>query len=195
MDDAPDIEEEILLESDSDIGEEIHPLGEELNVLDGVTYKLITGEALNTSLKDSNASDIVNKNISNPKELLNILNNAVKEKFPILIVAEGIKQDALALIIKNKLRSMFKVAAIKAPAFGERKNHYLEDISILTVGPVIREDMGFTVEKSSTYVLGSAAKVVITKDSTVVVTNGSTREAIEKRVNQIKSLIDDTVNQ
>lgn len=77
---------------------------------------------------------LVDKKITNPKELLNILNSAVKEKFPILIVAEGIEQDALAPIIKNKLRGVLKVAAIKAPAFGERKSHYLEDIAILTGG-------------------------------------------------------------
>ncbi|RHN55738.1 putative chaperonin Cpn60/TCP-1 family, groEL-like apical domain, groEL-like equatorial [Medicago truncatula] len=135
---------------------------------------------------------LVDKKITNPKELLNILNSAVKEKFPILIVAEGIEQDALAPIIKNKLRGVLKVAAIKAPAFGERKSHYLEDIAILTGGTVIREDMGFTLEKASTDVLGSAAKVVITKDSTLLVTDGSTREAIEKRVNQIKILVENT---
>jgi chaperonin GroEL len=77
---------------------------------------------------------LVDKKITNPKELLNILNSAVKEKYSILIVAEGIEQDALAPIIKNKLRGVLKVAAIKAPAFGDRKTHYLEDIAILTGG-------------------------------------------------------------
>jgi chaperonin GroEL len=77
---------------------------------------------------------LVDKIITNPKELLKILNSAVKEKYSILIVAEGIEQDALAPIIKNKLRGVLKVAAIKAPAFGERKTHYLEDIAILTGG-------------------------------------------------------------
>jgi hypothetical protein len=90
---------------------------------------------------------------------------------------------------------MLKVAAIKAPTFGERKNHYLEDISILTGGIVIREDMGFTIEKASMDVLGFAAKVVIKKYYTLLVTNGSTREAIENRVNQIKSLIENTIKQ
>ncbi|KAI5436363.1 hypothetical protein KIW84_022731 [Lathyrus oleraceus] len=135
---------------------------------------------------------LVDKKIKNPKELLNILNSAVKEKYPILIVAEGIEQDALAPIIKNKLRGVLKVAAIKAPAFGERKSHYLEDIAILTGGTVIREDMGFTLEKASKDTLGSATKVVITKDSTLVVTDGSTRTAVEKRVSQLKSLVENT---
>ncbi|XP_058775590.1 ruBisCO large subunit-binding protein subunit beta, chloroplastic [Vicia villosa] len=135
---------------------------------------------------------LVDKKITNPKELLNILNSAVKEKYPILIVAEGIEQDALAPIIKNKLRGVLKVAAIKAPAFGERKSHYLEDIAILTGGTVIREDMGFTLEKASKDMLGSATKVVITKDSTLVVTDGSTRTAVEKRVSQLRSLVENT---
>ncbi|KAK2376012.1 TCP-1/cpn60 chaperonin family protein [Trifolium repens] len=135
---------------------------------------------------------LVDKKITNPKELLNILNSAVKEKYSILIVAEGIEQDALAPIIKNKLRGVLKVAAIKAPAFGDRKTHYLEDIAILTGGTVIREDMGFTLEKASMDVLGSATKVVITRDSTLVVTDGSTREAVEKRVSQLKNLIENT---
>ncbi|CAI8595606.1 unnamed protein product [Vicia faba] len=135
---------------------------------------------------------LVDKKIKNPKELLNILNSAVKEKFPILIVAEGIEQDALAPIIKNKLRGVLKVAAIKAPAFGARKSHYLEDIAILTGGTVIREDMGFTLEKASKDMLGSATKVVITKDSTLIVTDGSTRTAVEKRVSQLRSLVENT---
>lgn len=77
---------------------------------------------------------MVDKKITNAKELLNMLKTAVKEKYPIVIVAEGIEQEALAPVIKNKLRGMLKVAAIKAPAFGERKTHYLEDIAILTGG-------------------------------------------------------------
>lgn len=135
---------------------------------------------------------LVDKKITNPKELLNILNDAVKEKYSILIVAEGIEQEALAPVIKNKLSGVLKVAAIKAPAFGERKSQYLEDIAILTGGIVIREDMGFTLEKASKNVLGSATKVVITKDSTLLVTDGSTRPSVEKRVNQLRRLVENT---
>ncbi|XP_015967535.1 chaperonin 60 subunit beta 4, chloroplastic [Arachis duranensis] len=135
---------------------------------------------------------LVDKKITNPKEMINILNSAVIEKYPIMIVAEGIEQEALAPIIKNKLKGVLKVAAIKAPAFGERKTHYLEDIAILTGGTVIREDMGLTLEKASKDVLGSATKVVITKNSTLIVTDGSTRSAVEKRVDQIRSLVENT---
>ncbi|KAK7275079.1 hypothetical protein RIF29_16186 [Crotalaria pallida] len=135
---------------------------------------------------------LVDKKITNPKEMFNILNSAVKEKFPIVIVAEGIEQEALAPVIKNKLRGVLKVAAIKAPAFGERKTHYLEDIAILTGGTVIRDDMGLTLEKASKDMLGSATKIVITKNSTLIVTDGSTGAAVEKRVYQLKRLVENT---
>ncbi|XP_061340699.1 chaperonin 60 subunit beta 4, chloroplastic [Gastrolobium bilobum] len=135
---------------------------------------------------------LVDKKITNPKELINILNCAVKEKYPIVIVAEGIEQEALAPVIKNKLRGVLKVAAIKAPAFGVRKTHCLEDIAILTGGTVIREDMGFTLEKASKDMLGSATKVFITKNSTLIVTDASTRAAVEKRVYQLKRLVENT---
>ncbi|GMP83024.1 hypothetical protein CsSME_00037100 [Camellia sinensis var. sinensis] len=77
---------------------------------------------------------LVDRKITNPKEMFKLLDNAVKEKYPIVIVAEGIEQEALAPIIRNKLRGVLKAAAIKAPAFGERKSHYLDDIAILTGG-------------------------------------------------------------
>lgn len=118
------------------------------------------------------------------------MDNAVKEMYPIVIVAEDVDQEALAPIIRNKLKGLLKGAAIKAPAFGERKSHYLDDIAILTGGTVIRDDMGLKLEKAGKEVLGTATKVVITKDSTLIVTDGSTREAVEKRVSQICSLVE-----
>ncbi|WCJ35743.1 Chaperonin GroEL [Euphorbia peplus] len=135
---------------------------------------------------------LVDKKITNPKDLVRILDNAVKEKYPIVIVAEGIEQEALAPVIRNKLRGVLKVAAIKAPAFGERKSHYLDDIAILTGGTVIRDEMGFTLEKASKDVLGSASKVTITKDSTLIVTDGSTQTAVQKRVSQLHNLVENT---
>ncbi|KAK6931408.1 hypothetical protein RJ641_003201 [Dillenia turbinata] len=87
------------------------------------------------------------KKISNPREMFKILDYAVKEKYPILIIAEGIEQEALAPVIRNKLRGALKAAAIKAPAFGEHKSHCLDDIAILTGGTVIRDEMGLTLKK------------------------------------------------
>ncbi|XP_075097134.1 ruBisCO large subunit-binding protein subunit beta, chloroplastic isoform X3 [Nicotiana tabacum] len=135
---------------------------------------------------------LVDKKITNPKELVKILENAVKEKYPVLIVAEGIEQDALAPVIRNKLRGVLKVAAIKAPSFGERKSHCLDDIAILTGGTVIRDDMGLTLENAHKDLLGTASKVVITKDSTLIVTDGNTRAAVMRRVTQIQKLVENT---
>ncbi|XP_077237697.1 ruBisCO large subunit-binding protein subunit beta, chloroplastic-like isoform X2 [Tasmannia lanceolata] len=135
---------------------------------------------------------LVDKKVTNAKEMSKILDSAVKEKYPIVIVAEGVEQEALAPLIRNKLRGKIKVAAIKAPAFGERKSHYLDDIAILTGGIVVREDTGLTLDKVGKEVLGSASKVVITKDSTLIVTDGSTQHAVNERVAQIQSLVENT---
>lgn len=135
---------------------------------------------------------LVDKKITNPKEMFKLLDNAVQEKYPMVIVAEGIEQEALAPVIRNKLRGVLKAAAIKAPAFGERKSHYLDDIAILTGGTVVRDEMGIILEDAGKEILGTATKVVITKDSTLIVTDGSTREAVEKRVTQIQKLVENT---
>lgn len=135
---------------------------------------------------------LVDKKITHPEELFKILDNAVKEKYPIVIVAEGIEQQALTPVIRNKLRGALKAVAIKAPAFGERKSHYLDDIAILTGATVVRDEMGIILHKAGTEVLGTATKVVITKDSTLIVTDGSTREAVDKRVSQIQKLVENT---
>ncbi|CAI0469669.1 unnamed protein product, partial [Linum tenue] len=116
----------------------------------------------------------------------------LKEKLPIVIVAENVEQEALAPIIRNKLRGVLKAAVIKAPAFGELKSHYLDDIAVLTGGTVIRDDAGVTLENAGEEVLGSATKVVITKDSTLIVTDGSTQAAVDSRVSQLRNLVENT---
>ncbi|GMJ04579.1 chaperonin-60beta4 [Hibiscus trionum] len=135
---------------------------------------------------------LVDKKITNPKEMFKILDSAVKEKYPIVIVAEEIEKEALAPVIRNKLKGVLKAAAIKAPAFGERKSHCLDDIAILTGGTVVRDDMGLTLDRVGKEVLGTATKVVITKDSTYIVSDGSTRDAVRKRVSQIQNLVENT---
>ncbi|KAK8493555.1 hypothetical protein V6N12_046332 [Hibiscus sabdariffa] len=135
---------------------------------------------------------LVDKKITNPKEMFKILDSAVKEKYPIVVVAEEIEKEALAPVIRNKLKGVLKAAAIKAPAFGERKSHCLDDIAILTGGTVVRDDMGLTLDRVGKEVLGTATKVVITKDSTYIVTDGSTRDAVRKRVSQIQNLVENT---
>ncbi|KAI8539295.1 hypothetical protein RHMOL_Rhmol09G0170700 [Rhododendron molle] len=135
---------------------------------------------------------LVDGKITNPKEMFKLLDSAVKEEYPIVIVAEGIEQEALAPVIRNKLRGVLKAAAIKAPAFGERRSHCLDDIATLTGGTVIRDEMGFTLEKAGKEVLGTATKVVITKDSTLIVTDGSTQPAVKQRVSQLQNLVKNT---
>ncbi|KAL4318352.1 hypothetical protein GQ457_18G024210 [Hibiscus cannabinus] len=135
---------------------------------------------------------LVDKKITNPKEMFKVLDSAVKEKYPIVVVAEEIEKEALAPVIRNKLKGVLKAAAIKAPAFGERKSHCLDDIAILTGGTVVRDDMGLTLDRVGKEVLGTATKVVITKDSTYIVTDGSTRDAVRKRVSQIQNLVENT---
>ncbi|XP_019059090.1 PREDICTED: chaperonin 60 subunit beta 4, chloroplastic isoform X2 [Tarenaya hassleriana] len=135
---------------------------------------------------------LVDRKITNPKEMFKILDSAVKEDFPVLIVAEDIEQEALAPVIRNKLKGNLKAAAIKAPAFGERKSHCLDDLAILTGATVIRDEMGMSLEKAGKEVLGTATRILVTKDSTLIVTDGSNRGAVEERVCQIKKLIENT---
>ncbi|KAL5725648.1 hypothetical protein ACHQM5_008770 [Ranunculus cassubicifolius] len=135
---------------------------------------------------------LVDKKITNPKDMFKVLDSAVKEKYPILIVAEDMEKAAVALLIRNKLKGVMKAVAIKAPAFGERKSHYLDDIATLTGATVIRDEVGLTLEKAGKEVLGTAAKVMITKDSTMIVTDGSTQAAVSERVAQIRNLVENT---
>ncbi|CAO2840467.1 unnamed protein product [Amaranthus hypochondriacus] len=130
---------------------------------------------------------LVDKKITHPKEVFKMLENAVKGDFPILIIAEGIEQEAMAPIIRNKLKGALKAVAIKAPAFGERKSHCLDDIAILTGGTVVRDEIGLNLEKIGMDVLGSATKVVVTNKSTLIVTDGSTRQAVEHRITELKA--------
>jgi chaperonin GroEL len=135
---------------------------------------------------------IYDKKISNMKELLPILEAASQTGKPLVIIAEDIDGEALATLVVNKIRGTLKVAAVKAPGFGDRRKAMLEDIAVLTGGTVISEERGYKLESATLEYLGSADKMNIDKDNTIIVNGGGKKADIQSRINQIKAQVETT---
>ncbi len=135
---------------------------------------------------------IANQKIGNVQDLLPLLNQVMQQNKPLLIVSEDVEGEALATLIVNKLRGTFNAAAVKAPGFGDRRKRMMEDIAVLTGGEVITEELGLKLENTQLSQLGSARKIVITKDDTVMIDGAGEPDAIQGRINQIRGELENT---
>ncbi len=156
-------------------------------------YFVTDSEKMVTEMEDPYIL-IFDKKISAMKDLLPILEKVVQNGNPLLIIAEDIEGEALATLVVNKLRGSLKIAAVKAPGFGDRRKAMLEDIAILTGGTVISEERGYKLENATLDFLGRASRVTIDKDNTTIVDGSGKEDDITARVNQLKSQIENTTS-
>ena len=179
--------------------EEAKSLHTELDVVEGMMfdrgylspYFVTNPEKMQVELEDPYIL-LHEKKLSNLQAMLPVLESVVKSGQPLLIVAEDVEGEALATLVVNRLRGGLKVAAVKAPGFGDRRKAMLEDLAILTGGQVISEDLGIKLENVGLDMLGRTKKVVISKDETTIVEGAGKKKDIEARCNQIRQQVEDT---
>jgi len=179
--------------------EESNTFGLELELTEGMRFDkghlsgyFVTDPASMETVLDDPYILIVNSKISSVKDMVPVLEKVMQTGKPLVIIAEDIEGEALATLIVNKLKGTFKSVAVKAPGFGDRRKAMLADIAILTGGEVISEEVGLKLENADLTLLGTARKVVTTKDETTIVEGGGSADQIAGRVNQIKAEIENS---
>jgi chaperonin GroEL len=181
--------------------EEAKSLDSELEIVEGMQfdrgyvspYFITNADKMRVELEDPYVL-IHEKKLSNLQALVPVLEAVVQSGKPLLIIAEEVEGEALATLVVNKLRGGLKVAAVKAPGFGDRRKAMLEDIAILTGGTAISEDLGIKLENVTLNMLGRAKRVAIDKDNTTIVDGAGKKKEIEARVNQIRGQIEETTS-
>jgi chaperonin GroEL len=179
--------------------EESQTFGMEMDLVEGMRfdkgyispYFVTDPERMEASLDDAYVL-LVSSKISSVRDLVPALEKVMQSSKPLVIVAEDIEGEALATLVVNKIRGTFKSAAVKAPGFGERRKAMLQDMAILTGGQVISEEVGLKLENVTLDLLGTAKRIIITKDETTIVEGGGSEEDIKGRINQIKAEIENT---
>ena len=179
--------------------EESQTFGMEMDLVEGMRFDkgyispyFVTDPERMEAVLDDPYVLLVGSKISSVRDLLPVLEKVMQGGRPLVIIAEDVEGEALATLVVNKIRGTFKSAAVKAPGFGERRKAMLQDMAILTGGQVISEEVGLKLENATLDLLGSAKKVIVTKDETTIVEGAGSEDDIKGRINQIKAEIENT---